>query len=417
MITITPRKIIKADVNVPGSKSYSHRICIAAALSDGLCMIKNCLSSEDINYTLSALRCLGVRIEEKPDALWITGRKGLFDCYDKPIDLGNSGTSMRLITGLTAIGKGIYNLTGSDRMQKRPMNDLLDGLRELDIFAVSIGNNGCPPLQVKGGEFAGMDVHLNCSVSSQYLSSLLLVAPITKKGLRIHVTHGPISKPYIDMTLDIMSRFGITVSRDGYLHFYVPGNQTYRSGSYVVEPDCSQAGYFWAAAAITGSEVKVKGVTKDSKQGDVKFLDVLASMGCQVSHASDGISVIGGSLSAVKVDMADMPDLVPTLAVVASFAKGHTVIKNVAHLRAKESDRLSAISTELSKMGISVTVTDKDLIITGGNPHGAVIECYKDHRIAMSFAMAGLVVPGVTITDKKCVEKSFPKFWEVLDAL
>jgi 3-phosphoshikimate 1-carboxyvinyltransferase len=224
------------------------------------------------------------------------------------------------------------------------------------------------------------------------------------------------------MTVDIMSSFGVKVERDGYARFKIPGGQTYRSGAYAVEPDCSQAGYFWAAAAITGGTIKVKGISRDSRQGDVRFTEVLESMGCSASHEKDGIAVSGKTLSPIEVDMADMPDIVPTLAVVAAFAEGTTVIKNVAHLRAKESDRLEAVSRELSKIGIKATATDNTLIVKGGHPVGkesgrAFIETYNDHRIAMSFAVAGLVVPGIVIRDEQCVEKSFPDFWNIFKGL
>lgn len=417
MLKIQTGKIKDTTVTVPGSKSYTHRTFIAAALSDGQCEISNWLDSEDTNYTLAALKQFGALVEKKSDKLLITGRHGDLDHHDAPIHLGNSGTSMRLLTAYAAVGKGRYVLTGTERMHERPIRDLLEGLQQIGVHAVSVNNNGCPPVEVIGGRIAGGTVHLNCSVSSQFLSGLMLIAPYTDQGLKIYVTQGPVSKPYIDMTIDIMSRFGIDVARDGYHYFEVPGSRTYQSGKYIVEPDCSQAGYFWAAAAITGSSVKVNGITKKSVQGDVRFAEVLASMGCKVIHDKDGIIVTGGKLSAVEVDMADMPDLVPTLAVVAAFVEGTTMIKNVSHLKVKESDRLSAVINELTKMGISAVAKDNDLLITGGKPHGAIIETYEDHRIAMSFAVAGIVIPGITILNENCVKKSFPDFWDVFNRL
>jgi 3-phosphoshikimate 1-carboxyvinyltransferase len=217
--------------------------------------------------------------------------------------------------------------------------------------------------------------------------------------------------------VDIMERMGVEVSRWGYEQFYIPGNQCYKAGPYVVEPDCSQAGYFWAAAAVTGGCVKVKRIIRETRQGDVRFAEVLERMGCNVKYEPDGITVTGNRLFAVETDMSDMPDIVPTLGVVAAFAKGTTVIKNVAHLKAKESDRLNATATELNKMGITATALDDGLIIYGGTPHGAQIHTYDDHRMAMSFAVAGLKVPGIFIKDENCVEKSFPAFWEVLTKL
>ena len=239
------------------------------------------------------------------------------------------------------------------------------------------------------------------------------MAPCTPDGLSITVSHGPVSRPYVDMTVDILSRFGIQVARSGYTRFTVAGRQVYRAGDYAVESDASQAGYFWGAAAITGGSVTVAGVSTASSQGDVGLARVLEKMGCRVTEDPEGITVTGGDLAAVTVDMADMPDMVPTLAVVAAFARGTTIIENVSHLKAKESDRLAATCNELRKMGIDAVAENDRLRVTGGRPHGADIETYDDHRIAMSFAMAGLAVPGIRIHEPQCVEKSFPTFWEV----
>jgi 3-phosphoshikimate 1-carboxyvinyltransferase len=335
MIEILPRKIRNAVISVPGSKSYTHRAVIASALSNGPCKITNWLDSEDTRYTLTALNKLGTEFDIKKDGLYIKGLNGAFQPYDLPIDLGNSGTSMRLLTAVSGLGQGDYILTGSDRMQQRPIHDLIDALNQIGISTDSIHNNGCPPVKIKAGKIRSGRVDINCGISSQYLSALLLIAPFTDGSLHLHVTHGPVSRPYIDLTLDIMQQFGISLSRTAYTDFYVPGNQKYQAGEYHIEPDCSQASYFWAAAAVTGATVKIAGISPDSKQGDLKFIHVLKAMGCHVSLDSDGISVTGGSLSGIDADMGDMPDLVPTLAVVASFAKGKTKIKNVAHLKVK----------------------------------------------------------------------------------
>ncbi len=417
MIEIIPRPLTANTVQVPGSKSYTHRVCMAAALSDGPCRIYGALDSEDIRLTLSALESMGTAVGRNAGELLISGKNGKFDPCTPPIYLGNSGTSMRLLTGLAALGSGDYILTGSERMQERPINDLLAALTELGVSAVSMNNTGCPPVRVTGGTITGTHTRIDCRTSSQYLSSLLLMAPCTPGGLHIDVTGGPVSKPYIDMTLDIMERFGITFTRLGYTQFHVPGSQAYDSGEYRVEPDASQAGYFWAAAAVTGSRVKVRGVSRASRQGDIRFVEVLESMGCSVEDDDDGITVTGGPLTAVTVDMADMPDLVPTLAVTAAFARGTTKIENVAHLRAKESDRLEAVKNELVKMGIHAQTTASGITVTGGPVRGARIKTYDDHRIAMSFSIAGLVTPGVRITDEHCVAKSFPEFFNVLGKL
>jgi 3-phosphoshikimate 1-carboxyvinyltransferase len=417
MKDIKPHKINDCKVSVPGSKSYTHRMLIAAALSDGICSIKNALISEDTQFTIEALKQMGVQIEGRGDDMRIYGGGGCLGACAAPIYLGNSGTSMRLLTGVAALGKGTYTLTGTDRMQMRPIKDLLDALQLIGVKARSLKDNDCPPVEVTAATISKDKVDINCQKSSQYLSALLLMAPCTPNGLEIRVTGGPVSRPYVDLTVELMKAFGLRVERDNYRLFKVPGQQIYQAGEYSVEADCSQAAYFWAAAAITGAEIKVGSVSADSFQGDVHFADLLQQMGCRAFKESDGIRVCGAPLSAIEADLADMPDQVPTLAVVAAFAKGTTVIKNVAHLKSKESDRLSATITELNKMGIEAACSENALLIKGGKPKGSIIETYNDHRIAMSFAIAGLNVPGVRIRNEGCVEKSFPGFWKVFEGL
>jgi 3-phosphoshikimate 1-carboxyvinyltransferase len=417
MIEIKTHKIANCQVNVPGSKSYTHRMLIAAALSDGICTIKNALISEDTQFTIAALKQMGVEIEAGSNDIRIYGSGGRLSACAAPIYLGNSGTSMRLLTGVAALGRGTYTLTGTDRMQKRPIEDLLDALQQIGIAARALNGNGCPPVEITAAAISKDKVEINCQKSSQYLSALFLMAPCTRNGLEIRVSGGPVSRPYVDLTIDLMKRFGLHLEREGYHRFNVPGGQVYRAGEYAVEADCSQAAYFWGAAAITGADIKVMGVKADSAQGDIGFVDLLRQMGCRVSRGSDGIGVAGGSLSAIEADLADMPDQVPMLAVVAAFARGTTVIKNVAHLKSKESDRLTATATELNKMGIDAACTEDALVVRGGKPKGSIVDTYNDHRIAMSFAIAGLRVEGVCIRNESCVEKSFPGFWKVFEAL
>jgi 3-phosphoshikimate 1-carboxyvinyltransferase len=391
---------------------------IAAALANGVSTLKNALVSEDTQFTMEALRQMGIQINVNSAGVRVDGKGGRLEPCEAPIYIGNSGTSMRLLTGVAALGKGTYTLTGNARMQMRPIKDLLDALQQMGIKAHSVKNNGCPPVEVAGATINSEKVDINCQNSSQYLSALLLMAPGTSRGLEIRVAGGPpVSRPYIDLTVELMETFGIRLDREGYQKFEVPGEQMYRAGKYVVEADCSQAAYFWGAAAICGVEIDVVGIRADSAQGDVRFVDLLQQMGCRVSRDSGSIGVAGGPLHAIEADLADMPDQVPTLAVVAAFAEGTTVIKNVAHLKSKESDRLSATVTELKKMGIDATCTANALVVKGGKPKVAIIDTYNDHRIAMSFAMAGLKVPGVCIRNENCVEKSFPAFWQVFEGL
>jgi len=420
MLEITPRRVAKAEIRVPGSKSYTHRVLIAAALAEGESRVDGALFSRDTELTAGALEKFGARITADPEKrrLVVSGTGGRLAPCNETIYLENSGTSMRLLTAIAALGEGDYRLDGSPRMRERPMAELLEALRQLGVPAVALADNGCPPIRVGGGQLAGGPVAIDCSISSQYLSGLLLAAPLTDRGMQIRVVKGPVSKPYIELTLKVMRDCGIEVEHRDYLEFSVPGRQSYRAGSRRVEPDCSQAGYFWAAAAICGAEIKVLDIRSDSFQGDLKFVHVLEKMGCEVDFAADGVAVTGsGRLRAVEVDMGDMPDLVPTLAVVAAFAAGTTRITNVAHLRAKESDRLAAVAAELQKLGIEVACGSDWLAITGGTPHGARIATYDDHRIAMSFSLIGLRVPGIVIEDEGCVAKSFPDYWEVFGRL
>lgn len=407
----------EAIIQVPGSKSYTHRTLIAAALSNGPCGVGNPLRSEDTLLTLHALEQMGITIDDQAGRIVVHGQKGHFAPVTRPIDFRNSGTSMRLFGALVVLGEGPYTLTGTKRMCERPMQALLDSLIQLGVPAHSLKSNGCPPVIIVGGRCSGGLTTIDCSVSSQYLSALLLIAPCLPRGLTIDVSRGPVSKPYIDMTVDIMKAFGVALRRDNYTHFEVPGGQTYQAGDYAVEPDASNAGYFWAAAAVTGSRVKVGGLSLNSRQGDVGLANVLEQMGCRVDHDPDGIAVTGGELSAVTVDMGHMPDVVPTLAVVAAFAKGTTVIRNVAHLRVKECDRLAAVAQELAKMGIESRTLDNELHVVGGQPRGAEIDTYDDHRMAMSFAVAGLKIPGIHIQNPDCVAKSFPNYWDIFEQL
>jgi 3-phosphoshikimate 1-carboxyvinyltransferase len=408
---------LQAQICVPGSKSYTHRVLIAAALSNGPCVIHNALCSEDTTLTLQALTKWGVRVEKEEKGLIVHGRRGKLDASAAPIFLGNSGTSMRLLTAVAALADGRSVLTGTERLQARPIQDLLEGLNQLGVAARSLPGNGCPPVEIDGGGVKGGRAVLNCTLSSQFLSALLLIGPCTRDGIEIQVQQGPVSRPYIDITLETMSRFGIHADRRAYEWFRVPGAQAYRSGQHRVEPDGSQAGYFWAAAAITGSIVEVEGTRLDTRQGDIRLVEILARMGCTVIAGTSGVAVKGGELSAVDVEMGDLPDVVPTLAAVAAFARGRTIIRNVAHLKDKESDRLAAVCAELGKMGIESGYDEDTLWVQGGRPTGAAIDCHNDHRIAMSFAIAGLKAAGTKILDEACVQKSFPTFWEVFGGL
>jgi 3-phosphoshikimate 1-carboxyvinyltransferase len=384
---------------------------MAAALAAGASVLTNALAAEDTELTAAALTQLGAGIDWQGTTIRVTGRSGRWRPARLPIYLGNSGTSMRFLTALAALGEGEYLLTGTERLCQRPLGELLEALRQAGVQAVSERGDGCPPVRVTGG-LTGGRTQLSGSISSQYLSALLFIGPLAPKGLKIDITGELVSRPYVDLTLEVLGNFGISYYREGYRYFELPGGQSYLPREYEIEADASSASYFWAAAAVTGGRVTITNLSLESSQGDAAFPEVLGRMGCAVESTPAGLTVQGGPLQGVTVDMATMPDLVPTLAVLAAFAAGDTVITGVAHLRHKESDRLAAVAAELGKLGIEARETADGLVIRGGAPKGAVIHTYNDHRIAMSFAVAGLKIPGVTIEDPECVAKSFPDFWQ-----
>jgi 3-phosphoshikimate 1-carboxyvinyltransferase len=413
---IKPQDKIQATLTLPGSKSYTHRALVAAALAAGESLLHNALDAEDTRLTAQALEQLGAGIDWRSDGLRVQGTGGRWQPVAAPIYLGNSGTSMRCLTALAALGQGGYRLSGSPRLCERPQGELLEALAQLGVKAVSERGDGCPPVIVQGG-LTGGRAQLSGAISSQYLSALLFIAPLAPQGAEIDITGDLVSRPYVDLTLEVLGDFGISYFRQGYRYFHLPGGQTYLPQDYAIEADASSASYFWAAAALTQGQVTITNLTPDSCQGDVGFIKVLERLGCRINAGEEGLTVAGGPLQGVEVDMAAMPDLVPTLAVVAAFAQGETVISGAAHLRHKESDRLAAVAAELRKMGIAVQETADGLRITGGQPRAAVIDTYQDHRIAMSFAVAGLQAPGTVIKDPECVAKSFPEFWDFFGKL
>jgi 3-phosphoshikimate 1-carboxyvinyltransferase len=407
---------LDAAVRIPGSKSITHRYLIMAALAEGRSHLRNTLWCEDTRYTAKALESLGAQIIHSPEAAEVTGTGGKLDHASKPIFLDNAGTSMRLLTAVACLAQGDCVLTGSDRMHERPIGELLAGLRPLGGVVESLKKNGCPPVHIHGQGLKGGRTVVDASRSSQFVSAILLAAPYASNPVEIKV-QGLVSRPYVDVTLDGMSRFGAVAGwlDEKTLRVEAPGH--YRPGNYDVEGDCSSASYFWAAAAITGGKITTLNIIRDSNQGDLAFLDLLSQMGCGVDWHKHGVTVRGGRLRGIEVDMRDMPDMVPTLAVTAAFAEGTTAIRNVGHLRIKESDRLRAVAEGLQRLGVEVDEGRDSLTIRGGSPVGALIDPHDDHRIAMSFAVAGLVTSGVRIKDETCVDKSFPEFWERFEEL
>jgi 3-phosphoshikimate 1-carboxyvinyltransferase len=358
-----------------------------------------------------------VEVFWESDRVRVLGKGGKFEGTDDRINVGHSGTSMRFLTALASLKKGTTLLDGSERLRERPMGELLNGLGELGVKAYAKKGNDCPPVIVESQGLKGGKARIKGRESSQFVSGLLMVAPYALRDVHIEVSSPLSSKPYVDITRDVMSAFGVEIQNQGYSSFFVKAGQRYLPQRYRIEGDASNAAHFFSAAAVCGGRVKVKDLNPVSTQGAIGFLEILERMGCRVTRGSDWIEVLRGELHGIEIDMNEVPDLVPTLAVTAAFAQGKTLIRNIGHLRLKESDRIHALAVELSKMGIRVKEEEDGLEIEGGNPYGAEIETYDDHRMAMSFAIAGLAVPGVKIKGERCVNKSFPEFWKTLQKL
>ncbi len=418
MIEIKPVSKIDVTVSVPGSKSITQRALIAAALADGESVLHGPLASEDTQYTSAALQQMGTVVQQHDDQWLVRGNGGRITTPAKEIYLGNNGTATRFLTSVAALGNGNFRISGDERMAERPIQPLMAALKGWGVDIASINNNGCPPLEIRAKGLSGGNTILPAGKSSQYLSSLLLVAPYAGQQAELAVEGEMLSLPYVIMTLAVMEEFGIRVEANEQMNMFSIPQGVYTAREYSIEGDASNASYFYAAAAVTGGEITVPNVPVPSMQGDAAFVALLARMGCQINKTGDGLTVTGPEeLRGITVDMGGMPDVVPTLAVVASQARGRTVIKNIAHLRIKECDRLHVMAVELAKMGAQVQELDDSLIIEGKGDdlppmHGAEIATYNDHRIAMSFAVAGLAVPGVKVLGEECVAKSFPDFWE-----
>ncbi|MBU0676364.1 MAG: 3-phosphoshikimate 1-carboxyvinyltransferase [Proteobacteria bacterium] len=422
MKEIKPLKHINTTIEVPGSKSITQRALIAAALAKGRSRLRGPLASEDTHYTIEALRSMGIKIIDKGSVWTVYGQSGRVITPRTAIYLGNNGTATRFLASVVSLGHGIFSITGDARMEERPIKPLIQALEGWGVAIRSLKNSGCPPVEIRAEGIRGGKTLLPEGKSSQYLSSLLLVAPYAAHPAILDVAGEVLSKPYVRMTLAVMKSFsGKVKAAEALNHFEIkPGR--YKARNYQIEGDASSASYFWAAAAVTGGRVTIANVPEKSLQGDTELINILARMGCRVEYSPEGITVEGPEcLQGLEVDMGDCPDVVPTLAVVAAKAKGRTIIKNIAHLRIKECDRLQVMARELSRLGVSTQEKEDQLIIDGKGPDGsftgATIETYKDHRIAMSFAVAGLFVPGLRIAGEECVVKSFPDFWRRFEEL
>ena len=418
-ITLKPIRKVEGEVNLPGSKSLSNRALLLAALAEGTTTLTNLLESDDTRHMLNALKLLGVEytLSEEKTECTVIGNGGPFRCKE-PIELflGNAGTAMRPLCAALTLGEGEFILTGEPRMKERPIGHLIDALQDAGADITYLENEGYPPLKIIANGLEGGEVAIDGTISSQFLTALLMAAPLAKNDMHISIIGELVSKPYIDITLDIMKRFGVEVINENYERFIVKAGQTYKAVErYMVEGDASSASYFLAAAAIKGGTVKVTGIGKKSVQGDVAFADVLEKMGAKVAWADDYIAVARGGLHAIDMDFNHIPDAAMTIATTALFADGTTTLRNIYNWRVKETDRLYAMATELRKVGAEVEEGEDYLTITPPKQlKHASIDTYDDHRMAMCFSLLALDPVSVTINEPECTAKTFPAYFEVL---
>lgn len=414
------------EIAVPGSKSITNRALVLGALAQSPIVLTGALFADDTHYMMEALKTLGFSVSADPAALEIriAGRGGEIPAREANLFVGNAGTVMRFLTSFVCLGHGAYRMDGTERMRQRPIDDLIEGLHGLGVKAQIEGQGGCPPVRIEADGLPGGRVQVSGSKSSQYVSGLLMVAPYAKAPLEVEVVGEFVSQPYVELTLRTMADLGVGTTSDGN-RLYIPTHGArYRGGTYAIEGDASAASYWLAAAAILGGRAVVTNVRGDSPQGDAAFAKVLERMGCRVRTgflAGDyGIEVARDPavpLKAVHVDLNAMPDVAQTLAAVALFADGTTSMINIANLRIKETDRLSAVAAELTRLGAKVEEGSDFIEITPGPAREAVIQTYDDHRMAMAFSLVGLGRPGVTIDHPACVAKTYPHYFKDLERL
>lgn len=421
-LTLQPIAKVEGVVHLPGSKSISNRALLLAALAKGTTRITNLLDSDDVSHMLNALTALGVQYSLSDDKTVcdITGIAGVFQ-HTEPLELflGNAGTAMRPLTAALAVSNVDVTLTGEPRMYERPIGHLVDALQQWNADVDYLQHTDYPPLRIRGKALAGGKISIDGSVSSQFLTAVLMTAPLLSGDSEIVISGELVSKPYIDITLALMARFGVTVQNNNYQSFVVKGNQQYQSpGDFLVEGDASSASYFLAAAAIKGGTIKVTGIGKNAVQGDIHFADALEAMGATVDWGYDYISVTRNQLRGIDRDYNAIPDAAMTIATTALFAQGPTAIRNVYNWRVKETDRLAAMATELRKVGADVEEGEDYILITPpAQLKHASIATYNDHRMAMCFSLVALSDTAVTIEDPDCTRKTFPQYFEVFSTL
>ena len=412
---------ITGTVTVPGSKSITNRALLLAALSDGTTTLKGVLFSDDSRHFLSSLVSLGfdVLIDEAAKIVRVTGLGGKMPRTTGTVDVGSAGTAARFLTSMLALSQGEYLIKCSPQMAKRPMKPLFDALTSMGAVFEYMGQEGHLPAKVRGTSAAGTEVAIDITKSTQFLSALLMVAPMTDSGLNIRITSEKKEGSYINITTNMMKDFGVTTTFDG-VTYRIASGQSYKVSTYDIEPDVSAACYFYAAATLTGGSILVKGVKEELTQGDMKFLDVLSQLGATLENTEDGIRVTGpaqGLYKGIDVDLNNFSDQTMTLAVLAAYAKSPTVIRKVAHIRVQEGDRMAAIVKELTRVGIACEADGENISITPGSISQAEIHTYDDHRMAMAFSLLGLKTEGIVIKDPKCCRKTFENYFKVFDAL
>ncbi|EJA5731069.1 3-phosphoshikimate 1-carboxyvinyltransferase [Salmonella enterica] len=417
-LTLQPIERVDGAINLPGSKSVSNRALLLAALACGKTVLTNLLDSDDVRHMLNALSALGINYTLSADRTRcdITGNGGPLRASGAlELFLGNAGTAMRPLAAALCLGQNEIVLTGEPRMKERPIGHLVDSLRQGGANIDYLEQENYPPLRLRGG-FTGGDIEVDGSVSSQFLTALLMTAPLAPEDTIIRVKGELVSKPYIDITLNLMKTFGVEIANHHYQQFVVKGGQQYHSpGRYLVEGDASSASYFLAAGAIKGGTVKVTGIGRKSMQGDIRFADVLEKMGATITWGDDFIACTRGELHAIDMDMNHIPDAAMTIATTALFAKGTTTLRNIYNWRVKETDRLFAMATELRKVGAEVEEGHDYIRITPpAKLQHADIGTYNDHRMAMCFSLVALSDTPVTILDPKCTAKTFPDYFEQL---
>jgi 3-phosphoshikimate 1-carboxyvinyltransferase len=415
---IPVRRPVQGSIRPPGSKSLTNRALMIAALAEGTSQLTGVLSSVDTQVMSESLERLGIAVESDPAArtFRVFGAGGRIPAAAADLWCENSGTSIRFLTALCAAGWGRYRLDGNARMRERPIAPLTDALSAAGVSARCELGNGCPPVLVETNGLPGGAMRVAGDLSSQYLSGLLMAAPAAQADVTIEVVGELVSRPYVDMTLALMRDFGAILDEPAPNVFHLQA-RPYQGRDYGIEPDASAASYFFAAAAVTGGQATVEGLHRGALQGDVRFVEALEQMGCTARWEQQAITVKGGPLRGIDIDMNDISDTAQTLACVAPFAQGPTRIRNVAHMRLKETDRVTAVVTELRRVGLTVEEHPDGLTIHPGPLRPATIHTYDDHRMAMSFSLLGLRAPGIVIADPGCTAKTYPEFFEDLESL